>query len=299
MLEGIDEYLRKARSVTCYDIANRFNVRMSVARKILRDKENEGVVVPYVKESGFVVYTTPGELKKREVGAPVMLADALEEVASSVPDSSVITDEMDVALAAAATPGAVKPSKLARKRREAGEKKERRDKRPEVIVEPLVESEETEPESEPAPPKKEEKAAKKPVKKPTTKAEPKPKKAEKKPAKKAEPKPKKDEKKPAKKDEPRPKKAESKPKKDEKKADAKPKTAEKTKVTKPELTDVDGVGPKTAEALRDGGFKTVAALSKADVKKLSEKVAGVAETTAASYIEHAKKLMAEYEKGKK
>ena len=63
---GIEDYLKKAKSVTCYDLANRFNIRMSVARKILREKEVEGVVVPYIREGGFVVYTTPSELEKRE-----------------------------------------------------------------------------------------------------------------------------------------------------------------------------------------------------------------------------------------
>ena len=45
MLSGIDEYLGKARSVTCYDIANRFNIRMSVARKLLREKEANGELI--------------------------------------------------------------------------------------------------------------------------------------------------------------------------------------------------------------------------------------------------------------
>ena len=134
---GIEDYLKKAKSVTCYDLANRFNIRMSVARKILREKEVAGIVVPYIREGGFVVSTTPSELEKREGGAPIMVSDALEEVASSVPKKPVITDEMDEALAAASSPDIVKPSKLARQRREAGEKKERKDSRPEVIVEPL------------------------------------------------------------------------------------------------------------------------------------------------------------------
>ncbi|MFW9960092.1 MAG: hypothetical protein ACFFDV_03690, partial [Candidatus Thorarchaeota archaeon] len=137
VLTGIDEYLGKARSVTCYDLANRFNIRMSVARRILREKEAKGELIPYVRESGFVVYTTPAEIHKREGGVPIMISDALEEVASSVSAEPIITEEMDLALTAAGTPGAVKPSKLAWKRREAGEKKSRRDARPEIIVEPL------------------------------------------------------------------------------------------------------------------------------------------------------------------
>jgi hypothetical protein len=111
---------------------------MSVARRILREKESKGEVIPYIRESGFVVYTTPAEVEKRKGGVPIMISDALEEVASSVNSEPVITEEMDLALTAAGTPGSVKPSKLARKRREAGEKKEaRKDTRPEVIVEPL------------------------------------------------------------------------------------------------------------------------------------------------------------------
>ena len=169
---GIDEYLKKAKSITSYDLANRFNIRMSVAKKILREKEAEGVVVPYIREGGFVVYTSHSELEKREGGAPIMVADALEEVASSVPKEPVITEEMDLALSAASSPDVVKPSKLARKRREAGEKKERKDTRPEVVVEPLDIEPQPEQEME-----VEEKAPKKPAPKKTTK-----KKAEEKPA---------------------------------------------------------------------------------------------------------------------
>ncbi|MCK4280418.1 MAG: hypothetical protein KAW94_07560, partial [Candidatus Thorarchaeota archaeon] len=42
----IDEYLKKAKSVTSFDLAKRFNIRMSIARRILKDKETEGVIVP-------------------------------------------------------------------------------------------------------------------------------------------------------------------------------------------------------------------------------------------------------------
>ncbi|MFW9953556.1 MAG: hypothetical protein ACFFD3_03305 [Candidatus Thorarchaeota archaeon] len=137
-LNEIDQYLAKAKSVTPYDIANRFSVRMSVARRILREKESEGVVVPYIKESGFVVYSTPAEMAKREGGAPIMAADVFEEIAASVPKESIIDEEMEAALAAASAAGtAIKPSKLAYKRRELGERKERKDKLPEVVVEPL------------------------------------------------------------------------------------------------------------------------------------------------------------------
>ncbi|MHA2140483.1 MAG: hypothetical protein ACXADD_03200 [Candidatus Thorarchaeota archaeon] len=231
---SIDEYLEKTRSVTQYDLANRFGVRISVARRILRQKESDGVLVPYIREGGLEVYTTPAELEKRESDAPIMISDALEQVASSVPKAAVITEEMDAELIAASGAGSVvKPSRLARKRREAGEKKEEKSKPrlPEVIVEPLAEEvTPATPDAEPEPkPKKP--AAKKPTKK---KAEPKPKKpAAKKPTKKkAEPKPKKPAaKKPTKKKaEPKPKKPAA--KKTTKKAEPKPKKTATKKTTK-------------------------------------------------------------------
>jgi hypothetical protein len=232
---------------------------MSIARKILREKEVEGVVVPYIREGGFVVYTTPAEIEKREGGAPIMVADALEEVASSVPKKSVITEEMDIALAAVSSPELVKPSKLARKRREAGVKKERKDTRPEVIVEPL---ESVPPQPEPvvaieekpakkkapakkkkAPAKKKEAPKKKPAKKkeaPKKKAPAKKKKAEEKkaaPKKKAPAKKKAEEKKAAaKKKAPAKKKAEEKKAAPKKKAPAKKKAEEKKAAPKKKTT---------------------------------------------------------------
>jgi len=140
--EEIDAYISKARSVTVYELAHRFGIRLSTARKILREKEAQGVVVPYVREGGFVAYTTPDELKRKEVDFPVILSDVLETVASSIPSEPVITEEIEAGLAMAAAEAmqAVKPSKLLRRRREAGERKEKaRDKRPEVVVEPLEE----------------------------------------------------------------------------------------------------------------------------------------------------------------
>ena len=199
---GIDEYLQKAKSVTSFDLANRFNIRMSIARKILKEKEVEGIVVPYIKEGGFVVYTTPTELEKREGGAPIMVADALEGIASSVRKKTVITEEMDNALVAAGAPGAVKPGRLARQRREIGARKERKDERPEVVIVPLEPSAEK---PKPPPVEKEEKKAAPKKKAPAKKKEEKkaaPKKkapAKKKEEKKAAPKKKAAEKKPAKK----------------------------------------------------------------------------------------------------
>ncbi|MHA1479901.1 MAG: hypothetical protein ACTSQZ_00545, partial [Candidatus Thorarchaeota archaeon] len=67
-LTEIGEYLKKTRSVTGFDLANKFGIRMSVAKRILREKEAEGVIVPYIRESGFVVYTTASELEKHEGG---------------------------------------------------------------------------------------------------------------------------------------------------------------------------------------------------------------------------------------
>jgi ribosomal protein S25 len=248
-MSSIEEYLLKAKSVTSFDLANRFNIRMSIARQILRKKEAEGVVVPYIREGGFVVYTTPAELEKREEGAPIMVADALEEIASSVPKQTIITEEMDEALLAAGTPGAVKPSKLAWKRREVGEKKERKDERPEVVVEPLEPqpAPELEPEKKPkkapakkkAAPKKKSPAKKKvekkeaPKKKPAKKkAAPKKKAEEKKPAKKkAAPKKKAEEKKPAKK-KAVPKKTPTKKKTTKKKAEEKSPAKKKTTTKK-------------------------------------------------------------------
>jgi len=223
-LSGIDEYLGKARSVTCYDVANRFNIRMSVARKLLREKEVKGELIPYIREGGFIVYTTPSEMNKREGGAPIMLAAVFEEVASSVTSKPVITEEMDEALIAAGTPGAVKPSKLARKRRERGERKERKDERPEVIVEPLEVQPSAVPEPEPVVDEKKKAPAKKKTttKKATAKKEAKPKKA----APKKEEKPKKEAAKKTTTKKATAKK-EAKPKKDEAKKPAAKKTTKK------------------------------------------------------------------------
>ena len=53
---------------------------MSVARKLLREKEAKGELVPYIREGGFIVYTTPSEMEKRESGAPIMTAAVFEKV---------------------------------------------------------------------------------------------------------------------------------------------------------------------------------------------------------------------------
>ena len=255
---------------------------MSVARKILRENEEHGQIIPYIRESKFVVYTTPSELEKHESDAPIMIADVLEEVASSVPESSIITDEIDAALLAAANTPSAKPSRLARRRREVGERKEQaKDRRPEVVIEPLPEKR-PEPDSEkerdldvkPEPKPK----AMKPVKTPKKKDE-----AAKKGEKKEKPKagPKKTEKKPPKKEA---------PKKETKKEESK-KPAKTTKIPKPQVSDLPGVGPATMDKLAEAGFKTVLKISKADPEKLSEKVSGISVDGAKDLIKEAKKLL--------
>ncbi len=221
----IDEYVKKAKSITSYDLAKRFNIRMSIARKILKDKEREGLIVPYIHESGFVVYTTPAEIEKRDGGKPIMIVDVLEEIASSVPKRSVIAKETDIAPSAASAAESAKPGKLARQRRALDDRKEKEKARqPEIIVEPLEEFPTAEV------PKPEEKKPTKKVTKKKAEAKPKKKvtkkKAEAKPTKKVTKK--KDEAKPKKKV--TKKKAEIKPTKKvtKKKVEAKP----KKKVTK-------------------------------------------------------------------
>ncbi len=180
-IEEINEYLAKARSVTAYDLAKRFGIRISVAKRILREKEQAGVIIPYIRESGFAVYTTPSAMEDRKAECPIMISDVLEEIASTVPETPVIDEEMEEALAAASIIGIEKPSKAARRRRAAGAKKERKDTRPEVVVEPIE-----------APEEAEEKPKKKATKKKTEEAEEKPKKkATKKKTEEAEEKPKK------------------------------------------------------------------------------------------------------------
>ncbi|MGY5862349.1 MAG: hypothetical protein RTU09_08255 [Candidatus Thorarchaeota archaeon] len=168
----IDEYLKKAKSVTSYDLAKRFNIRMSIARRILKDKEAEGVIVPYIHESGFVVYTTPAEIEKRDGGKPIMIVDVLEEIASSVPKRPVIAKEMDISLGAASAAESAKPGKLARQRRTLDDRKEKEKARqPEIIVEPLAETVESPTAEVPKPKKKvtKKKAEVKPKKKVTKK----------------------------------------------------------------------------------------------------------------------------------
>jgi len=81
-------------------------------------------------------------------------------------------------------------------------------------------------------------------------------------------------------------KEEIKPEKSEKKKEVKPE-----KKPKAELKDIPGVGPKTAESLKEAGFKTVKSLAKAEPEKLMEKVDGIGDTLAEQIIEEASKLV--------
>jgi NAD-dependent DNA ligase len=83
-------------------------------------------------------------------------------------------------------------------------------------------------------------------------------------------------------------------KKSTKKASKKtPKKAstKKTAAKKVTLSDIPGVGAKTAESLREGGFKTVASLAKTEPAKLMKKVEGIGEVMATRIIEEAKRLV--------
>lgn len=62
------------------------------------------------------------------------------------------------------------------------------------------------------------------------------------------------------------------------------------KVSKISVSDVDGVGPKTAKGLQKSGFKTAGDISKVDVKQLT-KVDGVGKKTAEKIWRSAKKLL--------
>ena len=163
--------MKKAKSVTSYDLAKRFNIRMSIARKILKDKETEGVIVPYIHESGFVVYTTPAEIEKRDGGKPIMIVNVLEEIASSVPKRPVISKEMDIAPSAVSAVESAKPGKLARQRRALDDRKVKEKARQrEIVVEPLTETAESLTAEAPKP---EEKKPKKKVTKKKAEAKPK------------------------------------------------------------------------------------------------------------------------------
>lgn len=67
---------------------------------------------------------------------------------------------------------------------------------------------------------------------------------------------------------------------------------------KPQLADISGIGDAMEEKLREAGIKTVNSLSKADPKKLAEKVDGLGEKSATDFIEQAQKLVGAPKKAK-
>jgi len=76
--------------------------------------------------------------------------------------------------------------------------------------------------------------------------------------------------------------------------DSKKSTKKENKQTsskKASLTDIPGVGDRTAESLREAGFKTVASLAKTEPSKLMKKVDGIGEVMASRIIDQAKKLV--------
>ena len=56
-----------------------------------------------------------------------------------------------------------------------------------------------------------------------------------------------------------------------------------------DLEDLPGIGPKTAEKLRDAGFRTVESIAVASPKELFE-IAEIGESSAAKIIEAARRL---------
>lgn len=67
---------------------------------------------------------------------------------------------------------------------------------------------------------------------------------------------------------------------------------------KPQLSDISGIGEALEEKLRAAGIKTVNSLSKADPKKIAEKVDGLGEKSAKDFIEQAQKLLEPPKKAK-
>ncbi|TFG15591.1 50S ribosomal protein L32e [Candidatus Thorarchaeota archaeon] len=63
------------------------------------------------------------------------------------------------------------------------------------------------------------------------------------------------------------------------------------KKRKPRLSDITGVGPKTQDALRAAGYKTVSMIANADSAEIAEKVEGVGDATADNIVEVAQSLL--------
>ncbi|MHA1668483.1 MAG: helix-hairpin-helix domain-containing protein [Candidatus Heimdallarchaeaceae archaeon] len=127
------------------------------------------------------------------------------------------------------------------------------------------------------------------VTKPKEEAKPKPKEeAKPKPKEEAKPKPK-EEVKPKPKEEVKPKpKEEVKPKPKEE-AKPKPKEEAKPKI-KAEITDISGIGSKTAMILKENGFDTVTKIAETSIDLLSQ-VPGIGKATADKIIKNAKSLL--------
>jgi large subunit ribosomal protein L32e len=68
---------------------------------------------------------------------------------------------------------------------------------------------------------------------------------------------------------------------------------------KPQLSDISGIGEAMEEKLREAGVKTVLSLSKADPKKLSEKVDGLGEKSAKDFVKQAQRLIGAPDKKEK
>jgi len=217
----IKSYVLNAKSVTPYDLASKFNIRMSVAKKMLREYANDGEIVPFIHEGGVSVYTTPETMEKHGQER----SQQIEVVASTIKNIPLMTDEMESAIDTASEDVPVKPGRAARKKREEREKK----------------------------------AKKKPKPEPTEELEEKPKK---KPEKKA------------------------KPKKKEKKA---------PEIPDLKVTEISGIGPKTADSLTNAGFDSVRAISDADPDELANEVDGVGSKGAADMVYEAKKMIQELE----
>ncbi len=224
-VSDIKSYVLNAKSVTPYDLASKFNIRMSVAKKMLREYADADDIVPLIRDSGVSVYTTPEQMEKHNEGKP----EQIEVVASTITNIPLMTEKMESAIDAASEGAPVKPGRVARQKREAREKKAKKKKakpEPEAVQEV------------------EEEPKKKPEKKP-------------------------------------------KPKK-KKKAPAPEKPAIK-------ITDISGVGPKTAEGLTNAGFDSVKALSEAEPDQIADKVDGIGSKGAADMIYAAKKMIREIE----
>jgi len=217
----IKSYVLNAKSVTPYDLASKFNIRMSVAKKMLREYADDGEIVPFIHEGGVSVYTTPETMEKHGQEQ----SQQIEVVASTIKNTPLMTDDMESAIDTASEDVPVKPGRAARKKREEREKKAKRKPKPE----PTEEVEE------------------KPKKKPEKKA---------------------------------------KPKKKEKKA---------PEIPDLEVTEISGIGPKTADSLTNAGFDSVRAISDADPDELANEVDGVGSKGAADMVYEAKKMIKELE----